>query len=87
MWRNVRGQSVQHVHSLLRTQKLPGGGGMNGVYACVCVIVCSGQCRSLSSDKQVLCHMVKMTRKDMRDSLLVVKHNLFFAFHKKVQNK
>ncbi len=67
--------------------EITGGGGMNGVYACVCVIVCSGQCRSLSSDKQVLCHMVKMTRKDMRDSLLVVKHNLFFAFHKKVQNK
>ncbi len=22
----------------------------------VCVCVCSGQCRSLSSDKQVLCH-------------------------------
>ncbi len=34
------------------------GGGEKGVYACVCVCisVCSGQCRSLSSDKQVLCH-------------------------------
>ncbi len=45
MWRNVRGESVQRVHSLRRTQKLRGGG--DGVYACVC----SGQCRSLSSDK------------------------------------
>ncbi len=57
MWRNVRGQSVQRVHSLRRTPKLQVGGG-GGVYACVCVCasVCSGQCRSLSSDKQVLCH-------------------------------
>ncbi len=31
-----------------------GGGGME--YMRVCVSVCSGQCRSLSSDKQVLCH-------------------------------
>ncbi len=34
-----------------------GGGGGDGVYACVCVSVCSGQCRSLSSDKQVFCHI------------------------------
>ncbi len=35
------------------------GGGMESewsVCVCVCVSVCSGQCRSLSSDKQVLCH-------------------------------
>ncbi len=31
-------------------------GGERSICVCVCVSVCSGQCRSLSSDKQVLCH-------------------------------
>ncbi len=58
MWRNVRGQSVQRVHSLRRTPKLQVGGGRNEyMRVCVCVSVCSDQCRSLSSDKQVLCHI------------------------------
>ncbi len=36
MWRNVRGQSVQRVHSLRRTPKLQVGGG-GKEYMCVCV--------------------------------------------------
>ncbi len=42
MWRNVRGRSDQHVHSLRRTQKLQvreGEWRVNGVYACVCKCV------------------------------------------------
>ncbi len=43
-----------------------GGWGMEYmrvcVCVCVCVSVCSGQCRSLSSDKQVLCHRANYHR-------------------------
>ncbi len=42
MWRNVRGRSVQRVHSLRRTQKLQvreGEWRVNGVYARVCKCV------------------------------------------------
>ncbi len=37
--------------------EITGGGGGLGVCMCVCLSVCSGQCRSLSSDKQVFCHI------------------------------
>ncbi len=75
MWRNVRGQSVQRVHSLRRMPKLQvGGGGKEYMRVCVCVSVCSDQCRSLSSDKQVLCHITSSLFKPITGQKLGKNH-------------
>ncbi len=44
MWRNVRGQSVQRVHSLHRNYRGGGGGGMEYMRVCVCVCVSVCKC-------------------------------------------